>query len=46
MAEDQMRILLVEDEQTIAVTLTDDLEAAGYEVPHVADAKLGIAELQ
>jgi DNA-binding NtrC family response regulator len=32
-----MRILLVEDEQTIAVTLSDDLVAAGHEVRHVAD---------
>ena len=46
MADDQMRILLVEDEQTIAVTLTDDLEGAGYEVKHVGDGKEGIAELQ
>jgi len=34
-----MRILLVEDEQTIAVTLCDDLEGAGYDVVHVADGK-------
>ena len=40
-----MRILLVEDEQTIAVTLRDDLEAAGYEVEHVADGKQAIAQL-
>jgi DNA-binding NtrC family response regulator len=40
-----MRILLVEDEQTIAVTLQDDLEGAGYEVKHLADGKLAIAEL-
>jgi DNA-binding NtrC family response regulator len=40
-----VRILLVEDEQTIAVTLTDDLEGAGYDVKHVADGKLAIAEL-
>ncbi|MCK5944917.1 MAG: sigma-54-dependent Fis family transcriptional regulator, partial [Planctomycetes bacterium] len=46
MADPGMRILLVEDEQTIAVTLVDDLEAAGYEVLHVADGKEGIAELQ
>ena len=46
MPDHEMRILLVEDEQTIAVTLTDDLEAAGYAVKHVADGKLGIAELQ
>jgi DNA-binding NtrC family response regulator len=40
-----VRILLVEDEATIAVTLTDDLEAAGYEVKHVADGKAAISEL-
>jgi DNA-binding NtrC family response regulator len=37
MTDERMRILLVEDEQTIAVTLRDDLEAAGYDVVHVAD---------
>jgi len=37
-----MRILLVEDELTIAVTLRDDLEAAGYEVEHRADGKQAI----
>ena len=42
MADDQMRILLVEDEQTIAVTLTDDLEGAGYEVKHVGDNSVGL----
>jgi DNA-binding NtrC family response regulator len=40
-----MRILLVEDEQTIAVTLKDDLEGAGYDVHHLADGKQAIAEL-
>jgi len=40
---DRMRILLVEDEETIAVTLVDDLEAAGYEVVHVADGKEAVA---
>jgi DNA-binding NtrC family response regulator len=45
-ANDRMRILLVEDEQTIAVTLTDDLEAVGYEVRHCPDGQEGIAELQ
>jgi DNA-binding NtrC family response regulator len=40
-----MRVLLVEDEQTIAVTLRDDLEAAGYQVDHVADGKEAIAAL-
>jgi DNA-binding NtrC family response regulator len=42
MANDSMRILLVEDEQSIAVTLRDDLEAAGYEVEHVGDGKAAI----
>ena len=41
-----MRVLLVEDEQTIAVTLGDDLAAAGYEVRHVADGKQATAELE
>ena len=45
MTEGPMRILLVEDELTIAVTLQDDLEGVGYEVKHVADGKLAIAEL-
>jgi DNA-binding NtrC family response regulator len=40
-----MRILLVEDEQSIAVTLKDDLEGVGYEVEHLADGKLAIAEV-
>jgi DNA-binding NtrC family response regulator len=40
-----VRILLVEDEQTIAVTLQDDLEGAGYDVRHFADGKQAIAEL-
>jgi DNA-binding NtrC family response regulator len=39
MAEQRMRVLLVEDEQTIAITLTDDLEGAGYEVEHIADGR-------
>ena len=43
---DRMRILLVEDEQTIAVTLADDLEAAGYEVEHVADGKAAVARVE
>lgn len=46
MVEGAMRILLVEDEQTIAVTLSDDLEAAGHEVLHVPDGKQAIRELQ
>ena len=37
-----MRVLLVEDEQTIAVTLQDDLENAGYQVEHIADGKQAI----
>lgn len=41
-----MRVLLVEDEQTIAVTLTDDLEAAGHDVEHVADGAAAIAGLK
>ncbi|MCA8950553.1 MAG: sigma-54-dependent Fis family transcriptional regulator [Planctomycetes bacterium] len=40
-----MRILLVEDEQTIAITLKDDLEARGYEVEHAADGKVAIGLL-
>ncbi|MBL8727846.1 MAG: sigma-54-dependent Fis family transcriptional regulator [Planctomycetes bacterium] len=42
MSDGPMRILLVEDEQTIAVTLRDDLEAAGYEVEHRADGAAAI----
>jgi DNA-binding NtrC family response regulator len=45
MSESPMRILLVEDEQTIAVTLRDDLEGAGYEVQHFADGKQAVADL-
>jgi DNA-binding NtrC family response regulator len=37
-----MRVLLVEDEVTIAVTLRDDLQDAGYEVAHVADGAQAI----
>jgi DNA-binding NtrC family response regulator len=40
-----MKILLVEDEVTIAVTLADDLEAAGHSVEHVADGSKAIARL-
>ena len=46
MADGGMRVLLVEDEQTIAVTLADDLEAAGHEVEHVADGTAAIAGLK
>jgi DNA-binding NtrC family response regulator len=41
-----VRILLVEDETTIAVTLTDDLAAEGHEVVHVADGAEAIALLR
>ncbi|MHC4514475.1 MAG: sigma-54-dependent transcriptional regulator [Planctomycetota bacterium] len=34
-----MKVLLVEDEETIAVTLGDDLRAAGHEVRHTPDGK-------
>ncbi len=34
-----MKILLVEDEETIAVTLGDDLRAAGHDVRHTPDGK-------
>lgn len=36
------RILLVEDEPTIAVTLGDDLQDHGYEVTQVADGAAAI----
>ncbi len=32
-----MKVLLVEDEKSIAITLTDDLVQAGHEVEHTAD---------
>lgn len=35
------RVLLVEDEPTIAVTLVDDLEAAGFAVTHTPDGREG-----
>jgi len=41
-----MKILLVEDETTIAVTLTDDLEGRGHEVVHTADGKEGLRILR
>jgi DNA-binding NtrC family response regulator len=40
-----MRILLVEDEPTIAVTLKDDLEDAGYDVVHLADGAEAVRRL-
>ncbi|MBL8863355.1 MAG: sigma-54-dependent Fis family transcriptional regulator [Planctomycetes bacterium] len=40
-----MRILLAEDEVTIAVTLTDALEGAGHEVVHVADTASALEQL-
>ncbi|MCY2961682.1 MAG: sigma-54 dependent transcriptional regulator [Planctomycetota bacterium] len=41
-----MRILLAEDEVTIAVTLGDALEAAGHEVVHVADTQSALKVLE
>ena len=41
-----MRILLAEDEPTIAVTLADDLGDAGYEVVHVEDTANALAALE
>ena len=41
-----MKILLAEDEVTIAVTLTDALSDAGHEVVHVADTDAAIAALE
>jgi len=40
-----MRILLAEDEITIAVTLGDALEAAGHQVLHVANTAAAVAAL-
>jgi DNA-binding NtrC family response regulator len=40
-----MKILLVEDEEIIAVTLSDDLREAGHEVTHTADGKEAITIL-
>ncbi len=40
-----MKILLVEDEKTIAITLTDDLEAAGHQVVCTGDGKEAITVL-
>ncbi|MFT7677928.1 MAG: DNA-binding NtrC family response regulator [Planctomycetota bacterium] len=41
-----MRILLAEDEPTIAMTLTDDLEDAGHVVLHAGDTAQAIAYLE
>jgi len=41
-----MKILLVEDEKTIAVTLGDDLTAAGHEVVHTPDGKQALGLLR
>ncbi len=41
-----MRILLAEDEPTIAVTLADDLMDAGHEVIHAADTAAALTVLQ
>ncbi len=41
-----MRILLAEDEVTIAVTLSDALEAAGHAVSHVADTASALQVLE
>lgn len=37
-----LRILLVEDEPTIAITLGDDLQEHGHRVTHVADGSLAL----
>jgi DNA-binding NtrC family response regulator len=41
-----MKILLVEDEKTIAITLGDDLEAAGHEVHLVADGSEAVRRVE
>jgi DNA-binding NtrC family response regulator len=41
-----MRVLLVEDEETIAVTLGDDLQEAGHDVVHTPDGKNAIQILR
>lgn len=41
-----VRVLLAEDEVTIAVTLRDDLEDAGHEVLHAEDTQTALALLQ
>ena len=39
-----MRILLVEDEQGLILTLTDRLESEGFEVESAADGEMGLAK--
>jgi len=41
-----LKILLVEDEEIIAVTLGDDLREAGYDVTHTADGQEALAILR
>ncbi|MCA8943833.1 MAG: sigma-54-dependent Fis family transcriptional regulator [Planctomycetes bacterium] len=41
-----MKILLVEDENTIAVTLTDDLEQAGHQVTTLGDGREAVGLLR
>ena len=41
-----MRVLLAEDEETIAITLRHALEDAGHEVTHAAETKTALAELE
>ncbi|QDU67445.1 sigma-54-dependent transcriptional regulator [Engelhardtia mirabilis] len=41
-----MKILLAEDEVTIAVTLTDSLTDAGHQVVHVSDTDAALASLE
>ena len=40
-----MRILLVEDEATLAIPLTDALQEQGHEVTHIADGAAALAWL-
>jgi DNA-binding NtrC family response regulator len=41
-----MRVLLAEDEETIAITLRHALEDAGHEVTHAPETKAALAELE
>ncbi|MCA8981752.1 MAG: response regulator, partial [Planctomycetes bacterium] len=41
-----MRVLLADDEETIAVTLRDALEEAGYEVVSAGDTDTALAALE